>query len=101
MGRSMTYGVMPTREEFDAACLEHDPEDPPEACIAYHGFHFGNDPRVGNETLTPDELWAELQKARAEYEVLLQADLAEGDEAEGRVGDWISSVLSCLGFEWI
>ena len=87
---SMTYGVMPSREQFDAACREHDPDDPPQACVAEQGFRFGKDKRVGDAHLTPDELWAELGRAKAEYDA--------GDEASG---DWCSSVLGCLGFEWI
>lgn len=95
MRKSMTFGTMPSREEFDAACGEHDPDDPPEACVANLGFSFGNDKRVGSVTLTPDELWEELQKARAEWD-------ADGESPAGeRAGDWCSSVLGQLGFEWI
>ena len=99
MRKSMTYGVMPSRGEFDAACAEADPENG--RSVDNHGFHFGNDPRLGTVSLNGEELWDELVKARAEYEALLQADVAEGDEAEGAVGDWISGVLGCLGFEWV
>ncbi len=88
--RTMTYGVMPSREEFDAACLEHDPEDPPEACVANLGFRFGNDPRMGDAHLTQDELWDALLEAYVDFSVV--------DEA---VGDWLSSVLGQLGFEWV
>lgn len=87
---SMTYGVMPTREQFDAACDEPDPERGPNGSAAATGFRFGNDKRVGDATLSPDELWTELQRAHAEWE-------AGSEEA----GDWCSSVLGCLGFEWI
>lgn len=86
--RSMTYGVMPTREEFDAACSE-----PDEECgksVDDLGFSFRNDERIGSDTLTGTELWIELEKAHIEWEA--------GDE---RAGDWCSFVLGCLGFEWI
>lgn len=97
--RSMTFGVMPTREEFDEACREHDPEDPPEACVADQGFRFGNDPRVGDAHLTADELWEELQRAFAEYQAV-DGSSDDGGDPE-RAGDWCSSVLGQLGFEWI
>lgn len=99
MRKSMTFGTMPSREDFDAACADHDPEDPPEACVANLGFRFGNDPRLGNDTLTPDELWKELQKAFAEYQAV-DGSSDDGGAPE-RAGDWCSSVLGQLGFEWI
>lgn len=86
--RSMSYGVMPTREYFDAACAE-----PDEACgrsVDDLGFSFGNDPRIGSDTLTGAELWKELDKAHTGWEA--------GDE---KAGDWCSVVLGCLGFEWV
>lgn len=86
--RSMTYGVMPSLEEFEAACAESDSE-----CgksVDDLGFSFGNDERIGTDTLTSGELWEELQMAREEWE--------EGDE---KAGDWCSAVLGCLGFEWV
>lgn len=86
--RSMTFGVMPSREEFDAACAEEDPDNG--RSVDNHGFGFGNDPRVGSVTMGGDELWKELTRAHGEYEA--------GSEASG---DWCSSVLGCLGFEWV
>ena len=86
--RSMTYGVMPSLEDFDAACAE-----PDEECgksVDDLGFAFGNDERIGTDTLTGTELWNELQKAQAEFEA--------GDE---KAGDWCSAVLGCFGFEWV
>lgn len=101
--RSMTYGVMPTREEFDEACREHDPDDPPQACVENLGFPFHNDPRVGDVTLTPDELWEELQKALADYNRPEDDGSNEGASScfIADAGDWCSSVLGVLGFEWI
>ena len=86
--RSMTYGLMPSREEFDTACAEPDSE-----CgksVDDVGFSFGNDERIGTDALTSGELLEELQTAREEWE--------EGDE---KAGDWCSAVLGCLGFEWV
>jgi hypothetical protein len=82
--QSMTYGEMPTQEDFDEAFSRAEDEE------GRTGFSFGNDPRVGTCELDATELWAELQKAREEYE--------EGDD---EAGDWCSSVLSTLGFEWV
>lgn len=92
MGRiaTMTYGTMPTREQFDAGCLLVDDGDPPEACVLHQGFRFGNDGRLGDAHLTADELWKELWVAKEEYDVGHQSS-----------GDWLSDVLGCLGIEWV
>lgn len=80
---SMTYGVMPTRKDFDQAW---------DNSIAGESltFNFRNDSRLGDNNLTNNELWLELNSARAEYE--------KGDE---KSGEWCSAVLYILGFEWI
>jgi len=82
MRKTTTYGVMPTRQEFDEAY-----ED---ASIPGRGFRFRNCKRVGTGELSGPELWEELVKAHSEYEA--------GDEA---AGDWCSAVLGCLGWEWV
>ena len=93
----MTFGTMPSREELDAACAEEGEDDG--RSVDNHGFHFGNDPRLGTVRLSSDELWTELQKARAEY------DAVDGSSDDGgapeRAGDWCSAVLGQLGFEWV
>ncbi len=81
--KTVTYGVMPTREEFDAAYEVASTDDG-------HGFRFRNDKRIGNGELTCSELWDELVKAHAEFEA--------GDE---EAGDWCSAVLGCLDWEWV
>jgi hypothetical protein len=78
---SMTYGVLPSKEAFEAAY---------QAELGDSGFRFGNDKRVGDCVLSCYELWDELVKAKNEFEF-------GNDEA----GDWASCVLSCLHFEWI
>ncbi len=99
--REMTFGVMPTREEFDLACREHDPEDPPQATVENLGFHFGNgDPRVDEGTLSQDELWEELQRAYADFEDVLNLERPSKQTPEA-AGDWLSDVLGCLGFRWV
>jgi hypothetical protein len=54
----LTAGVLPSREVFDALFwLQSDEQN---------RFPFRNDPRVGTDTLTADQLWAELQSAIAD-----------------------------------
>jgi len=80
--KTLTYGVLPTQEQFDAAF---------ERECSSGAFRFGNDPRVGTCALTASELWRELVKARAEW------DKDHNETPEG----WISGVLYSLGFEWV
>lgn len=99
----MTYGVLPTREEFDAAFEAN--------CGGHYGdaFAFGNDSRVGTCELTCSELWAELTKAQGEWRECTPA--CECDEPRVESGDhkgcweaagqWCSDVLGVLGFEWV
>ena len=86
MRLSLTYGVMPTEVEFEAAWAAVEAE----GGLRAGTFTFGRDPRVGNAALSCTEPWAELEAALADFEA--------GDEA---AGDWCSCVLSCLGIEWI
>lgn len=85
--KACTYGTMPTRSEFnqlwDATMGEAT------------SFRFGNDRRVGNESLTQSELWNELNKAYREGEYILLGD------DEHHPWCWCSSVLYILGLEWI
>lgn len=80
--KTMTYGDLPTEEEFDAAWDA--------AQLPGGKFAFGNDERVGTANLSQVETWAEIQKAHAEWEA--------GSE---QAGDWLSSVMGTLGFEWV
>lgn len=86
MTKTVTYGVMPAREEFGdrfSASVEAAGDADPL-------FSFGRDPRVGTVNMAEHELWDELVKAHAEYEA--------GDED---AGDWCSAVLGCLDWEWV
>jgi hypothetical protein len=92
-----THGIMPTREEFDWLW---------EAVDANEGFrdgkfHFGNDPRLGTCALTQNELWNALQKAHHEVCAAYAESEAEFGEPAEQTDDWLSSVLGCLGLEWI
>lgn len=92
---SMTYGELPTEEQYDAAwdrLLE-------EGELRGDVFHFGNDPRMGTCALTQSELWKEIQRVKEEYESKLTGDDCEEDPEV--CGGWLSNVLFCLGFEWV
>lgn len=82
MFMSMTFGFLPRYEDFCQAWSQVIPGD--------DLFSFGNDPRMGTDELTQDELWDELNKATEEY--------LDGDD---EAGDWASAVLSCLKIEWV
>lgn len=96
---SMTYGVLPTREQFDEAFDRECPEGT---------FSFGNDERFGNDEVSERALWNELTVALGEFEDGEHNDECGGDgqhcngECPGdRAGSWCSAVLGVLGFEWI
>jgi hypothetical protein len=99
MALNLTFGKMPTREQFDLGWDEAVTERWGGAPGEGHDtrFGFGKDERLGDARLTRDELWAELQRASEEYQALLSQDTAMDPET---VGDWISRVLGCLGIEW-
>lgn len=78
---SSTYGVLPTKEQFDKAFEVQCPE----------GFKVGNDKLYGNHTFSCEELWSAVLHRTKLF-------LEEGDDISG---DWASCVLYCLGFEWV
>lgn len=85
--KSMTYGELPSEEDFNAAWDKLLSENE----LRGEVFHFGNCPRMGTVALTQSELWEEIMLAHQEYET------GKADDS----GDWLSAVLDCLGFEWI
>lgn len=89
----MTFGTMPSREQYDAAWDAVEAVATADGFRPPHMFHFGNDPRMGSLGMTRDELWAELVRAHAEYDV-------PGPGAE-EAGEWCSDVLGRLGIEWV
>jgi hypothetical protein len=89
---SMTFGEMPTRDQFDSQFQRFEDQN------GIDLFRFGDDKRLGNCSLTRNELWAELEKVHAEYSTLLADD---GEDDPEDVGQWLSCVLEVLGFEWI
>jgi hypothetical protein len=96
---SMSYGILPTQNDFERAFAAFCPEG---------GFEFGNDPYVGFDTLSESQLWRELNAQLATWEEAEHAEHCEGDgscNGDGRpcedAGSWCSCVLGILGFEWI
>lgn len=79
--KSMTYGRLPSQAEFNKAYDEN---------LEGGKYRFGNDARMGNAKLDASQLWKELKKATTEWE--------DGDD---EAGEWASSVLITLGFEWV
>lgn len=96
--KTLTYGTLPTREEFGAAfereCKREYAEIAGERCFSAPIFAFTNDPRVGTVTLTCSELWRELNDALIDYREC-------GQPAADTAGQWCSDVLGVLGFEWV
>lgn len=98
---SMSYAVMPTREDYDRAFDA--------VCSDTGKFEFGNDPFVGNDALNASELWRELQTQLATWEAGEHRDGCPGagdcdgsdDCPSEQAGRWCSDVLGVLGFEWI
>jgi len=91
MRQSMSYGVMPSKDDFEAAF---------EAKCPNGKFAFGNDKIVGTDKLTCTQLWDELQKQRNRWENFPDDEDDDGSKGD-QAGDWCSCVLSVLGFEWI
>ena len=96
---SMTFGVMPSLEAFEAAFDRECPDGT---------FAFGNDPYVGYDNLSCSQLWRELQTQLATHDAGEHAPHCPGDgscRGDGcpceDAGSWCSSVLGILGFEWI
>jgi hypothetical protein len=97
-----SYGVMPDRDRFGRAFDARCPDGT---------FDVGNDPFYGNETFTESELWDALQEQLAAWERGEHGPECPGDGEctnnggqdcpSEAAGDWCSSVLGVLGFEWI
>ena len=103
--KPMTYGILPSREEFEEAFAKVVGRDAHRETVLGAGlahtvrgdprFHFANDPRVGTCELTCSELWGELEKAQLDW------GNPGGTTCDDDAGQWCSDVLGVLGFEWI
>lgn len=83
---TMTYGQLPSLEQFEQAFDAGEAEGP---------FRFRNDKRVGNADFNCSELYKEVQAATKEHHEA--SDRKTRDDA----GEWASAVLYHLGFEWV
>lgn len=98
----LSYGQMPDRDTFRRAFEARCPEGT---------FSFGNDPYVGTDALDERQLWRELETQHATWEEGEHGPECPGDGEctnnggqdcpSEAAGDWCSSVLGLLGFEWI
>ena len=82
---SMTYGILPSKTEYEKAFTHVTGEANPYIPC----FSFGNCKRMGTCKVNCVELWNELDIATGESEC--------SDESL----DWASCVLYVLGFEWV
>lgn len=87
--KTFTYGILPTKEEYDAAWDKLIAEE------ELHGglFHFGNDERLGTCALSQEELWDEILLAYEEWD--------KDGWIDDQIGNWLSAIMFSLGFEWI
>lgn len=80
---SLSYGQMPTRDQFDRMFARQCGED--------GRYLISNDKGGRDGDYTASQLWKLLQVEVSEF------NNNEGDEN----GDFVSAVLSTLGIEWI
>lgn len=80
---SMTYGIMPTRDQFEDGW--HAKREA--GALAGNHFYFGQDSRVGTCMLNEFEVWEYLEKAL--------------DENTPESLEWIASVLRYLDIDWV
>lgn len=86
MNKTLTYGILPTREEFETIYEQE---------LGNDTMCFCNDKRLGFQELTWSQVWEELVKAHQERET-------EKDETKWEaIGDWMSSVLYNIEIEWV
>ncbi len=83
---SVTWGTMPTFEEFERAFDE----------VCEDGeFQFGNDRIVGSDKLNVYELWDTVNDVWVRAGGAPTVADADADEA------WVSDILLTLGWEWV
>ena len=88
MRMRLTYGELPTREQF---------EDAFEGDLGPDGvYQVRNCKRVGNQDFTCAGLFDEVTKATHAWQ---WGEMA--DEPFEQAGDWASAVLQTLGIEWV
>ncbi len=86
--KTMNYGEMPSREEFNAA---FERECPDGTYVISHGTESRDRHRPDAGTHTASSLWAELER-------LHNCGWSDADDSPW---SWIADILGTLGFEWI
>lgn len=95
--KSLTYGVLPSREEFDAA---FDEEVPGGSFEIMSGELMGSRLPVPDGGYSADELWDVLEGIVGSDTLWDGVDQEPGPEDEAGL-QFASNILSVLGFEWI
>lgn len=95
--KSLTYGVLPSREEFDAA---FDEEVPGGSFEIMSGELMGWKLPVPDDGYSADELWDVLEGIVGSDTLWDGVDKEPGPEDEAGL-QFASDVLSILGFEWV
>ena len=85
---TLTYGVLPTEQQFLEACDA--------ALLLVEGFAFRNDARFGDDCgITPTQLWDEVRQAMREWEA------SDGALGVKHTDGWVSFILEVIGIEWV
>jgi hypothetical protein len=92
----MTYGVMPTREQFDMA-FETECPDGYNIRLNRTDSSSVEDFMLGDGCLSANQLWCALSEI---VEAYMESTQVASTEDEIRM-DLVSSILFTLGFEWI
>ena len=79
--QSMSWGVFPSRKDFNRAFDEEVPG---------LRYRIRNDSIVGDDDFTASELWALCRKLKR-----------RADRGNDAAGDLASAIMESLGFEWI
>ncbi len=87
---SLTYGVLPTRETFDAG-FEVECPDGYRIVLGRSDSASCEGFRLGDGTWSADELWSAIQE-------IVDSEVDEGYDARM---DLVSAIMGTLGFEWI
>ena len=85
MSNFLTYGLLPTKEEFEELCNIPDEYG---KTIAEYGCSFGNDEFVGTCVLSEKKLYSVMTKIHNDW-------LKNADEASGH---WLNNLLYVLGW---
>lgn len=94
--KSMTYGELPTREEFNAAFSEWCETGKYSIVMGRSDSAACEDFKLGDGDWSDDALWTAITEIVADF----NAKEHEDPSAEMRM-DIVSAIMGTLGFEWI